>query len=121
MFQISSLTFSCFAFLQDSVSLRPSIRFQGSQGVSLFFDLNHTYLELWLAGHRSPLGAVFRPHTPLCQAGPAAEPGSASGPLQAGPVAAATSAGPLWAEGSASASEAPELPTSCRCQTPVLT
>ena len=30
------MTLSCFSFLQDSVSLRPSIRFQGSQGVSLF-------------------------------------------------------------------------------------
>lgn len=29
------MTFSHFSFLQDSVSLRPSIRFQGSQGVSL--------------------------------------------------------------------------------------
>ncbi|XP_030872994.1 RNA polymerase II elongation factor ELL [Leptonychotes weddellii] len=31
-FEISLLTFSHFAFLQESVSLRPSIRFQGSQG-----------------------------------------------------------------------------------------
>ena len=110
MFQISSLTFSHFAFFAGFCFTETFDPISGKSRGESFFGLNHTYLELWLAGHSSPLGAVFWPHPPLCQAGPSAEPRSASGRLHAGPMAGATSAGPLWAEGSSSVQQFPSFP-----------
>lgn len=58
VFPFCSFAGFCFTETFDSISGK-------SRGKS-FFGLNHTYLELWLAGHSSPLGAVLWPHPTLC-------------------------------------------------------